>query len=145
MESIRIVRLAAIQQPLQSLKVQLGALRATDLVAGAELRGGRLDHRLRQDVEPAAAREREDLRLAGALEKIQALERLRDGGADDQCAVIAQDEDRLVAERPREALALAVLEGEAVVFDVGDFVVEAEGILSAISRRGSSSMPSAVA
>src|SRR5438045_6390599 len=45
--------------------------------------------------------------LFRSLEKIQALERLRDGRADDQCAVIAQDEDRLAAERPREALALA--------------------------------------
>src|SRR5207245_9121583 len=93
MASIRIVRLAPIQQPLQSLKVQLGALRATDLVAGAELRGGRLDHRLRLDVEPAAAREREDLRLAGALEKIQALERLHNGGDDDRCSMIGYGED----------------------------------------------------
>src|SRR5207244_13219407 len=97
------------------------------LVAGPEVRGGRHDHRLRQDVELAAAREREDLRLAGALEKIQALERLRDGGADDQCAVIAQDEDRLAPERPREALALAIVRRAADVFAGGGLAVEADG------------------
>src|SRR5947208_7918759 len=124
-----IIRFAAIQQPLESLKVQLGALLAADLVARTELRGGRLHHRLRQDVEPLAAREREDLRLTGTLEKIQPLKSLRGGATDDQHAVIAQHQDRLAAQGPRQTLALAVAERQAVVFDVGDVVGEAERVL----------------
>src|SRR2546421_9847505 len=75
--STRVVRFAAIQQALQRRKVQLGALLAADRVPAPKLRDGRLHDGLRNDAQLAARRERQDLCLAGPLEKGQALERLR--------------------------------------------------------------------
>src|SRR5262249_2479087 len=62
---------------------------------------------LRDRLQLAAAGQGVDLNPAGRLDAIHPHERLADGPADGQEAVIAQDEDALVAEVPHDAWPLA--------------------------------------
>ena len=88
--------------------------------------------RLVDIVQGPAGLHRQHLHHRRALEVVEVVVGLRDRSAGDDHAVVAQEQDVLVAQRPAHAVALVVAEGHAgIVLVVGDAVPEAEGVLGA--------------
>ncbi len=71
------VRLAAVQHALQRREMQVRAIHTADLGSLIELGEGRLHHRQRDVVQGFSGRHCQHLRLGGALEVIEPLERVR--------------------------------------------------------------------
>ena len=78
----------------------------------------------------AAGHPRQHLQPARTLEVVQAIERLGHRRAGDDHAMVGQEHDALRAEHARQAVALGIVDHQAVVgIVVGDVVVKAQRVL----------------
>ncbi len=77
-----------------------------------------------------------DQRLAGPLKVVERVERLRHGGADDQHAMIAQDQQVVIADASPEPLALFAQSHAVEPVVDGDPLIEAHRVLVDRRHRG---------
>src|SRR5579864_4489912 len=106
--------------------MQLGAIKACDRRAAAELFTCRAHDLLGQPVQWPARGKRQHLDLTGALEEIEPLEGLRYRGAYRKHAMIAHHENRLVSQCACQTLTFGSVEGKAVILDVGNILMETD-------------------
>src|SRR5258708_7379275 len=119
--------LVPVEQALQRLEMQLGELA---IVGDLPVRA--LGQRLVDIVQRPAGLHGQHLHHRGALEIVEVVVGSGDGRAAHDHAVIAQEQDVLVGQRPAHAVAFLGRQGHAGIgLVIGDAVPVAEGVLGA--------------